>query len=59
MEKLKDIFPDVDENKLLVALQDSDFEMEEAVNGVLNQNEQGTVIVSLYVQITDLIVQIW
>ena len=58
MEKLKDIFPDVDENKLLVALRDSDFEMEEAVNGVLNQNEQGTVIVSLYVQITDLIVQI-
>ena len=48
----------MDENKLLVALQDSDFEMEEAVNGVLNQNEQGTVIVSLYLQITDLIVQI-
>ena len=59
MEKLKDIFPDVDESKLLVALQDSDFDMEEAVNGVLNKNEQGTVIVSLYVQITYLIVQIW
>ena len=59
MEKLKDIFPDVDESKLLVALQDSDFNMEEAVNGVLNKNEQGTVIASLYVQITYLIVQIW
>ena len=59
MEKLKDIFPDVDESKLLVALQDRDFDMEEAVNGVLNKNEQGTVIVSLYVQITYLIVQIW
>ena len=59
MEKLKDIFPDVDESKLLVALQDSDFDMEEAVNGVLNKNEQGTVIVSLDVQITYLIVQIW
>ena len=57
MEKLKDIFPDVDESKLLVALQDSDFDME-AVNWVLNKNEQGTVIVSLYVQITYLIVQI-
>ena len=59
MEKLKDIFPDVDESKLLVALQGSDFDMEEAVNGVLNKNEKGTVIVSLYVQITYLIVQIW
>ena len=59
MEKLKDIFPDVDESKLLVALQDSDFDMEEAVNGVLNKNEQGTVIVSLYVQKTYLIAQIW